>query len=179
MGATNGYSSAPQCVPSRAGLLTGKYQNRFGVESNGEDLAGFDAELTVAERLRQVGYTTCQIGKWHLGPGNAIGSHGFDYFYHKNRNAPGPANFNREGNKIEIRALPHTSYHIDDCSDMARTFIRKHKDDPFFLYLAYRAPHVPLDAPKKYLDRFPDKRPALRIDPVASDPKRINSFGLR
>ena len=53
--ATNGYSSAPQCVPSRAGLLIGKYQNRFGVESNKESLDGFNKELTIAERLKKVG----------------------------------------------------------------------------------------------------------------------------
>lgn len=165
--ATNGYSSAPQCIPSRAGLLTGKYQNRFGVESNGQDLAGFNAELTIAERLKKVGYTTCQVGKWHLGPGNAIDQHGFDYFYNKNRNTPGPANFDQEGNKKPVRNLPHTSYHIDDCSDMARIFIRKHQADPFFLYLAYRAPHVPLDAPKKHLDRFPGKMPERRRQALA------------
>ena len=55
--ATNGYSSAPQCVPSRAGLLIGKYQNRFGVESNKESLDGFNKELTIAARLKKVGYT--------------------------------------------------------------------------------------------------------------------------
>ena len=165
--ATNGYSSAPQCVPSRAGLMIGKYQNRFGVESNGLDLAGFDAELTIAERLKKVGYTTAQIGKWHLGPANAIDQHGFDYFYSKNRNAPCPSNFDREGNNIKTRNLPQTAYHLDDCSDMARTFIRKHKDHPFFLYLAYRAPHVPLDAPKKYLDRFPGEMPERRRQALA------------
>ena len=137
------------------------------MESNGLDLSGFDAELTVAERLKKVGYTTAQIGKWHLGPGNAIDQHGFDYFYNKNRNAPGPANFDREGNKIETRKLPQTAYHLDDCSDMARTFIRKHQGDPFFLYLAYRAPHVPLDAPRKYLDRFPGKMPERRRQALA------------
>lgn len=165
--ASNGYSTAPQCVPSRAGFLTGKYQNRFGVEANGRPLDGFDDEQTVAERLKQAGYTTAQIGKWHLGPGNAIDQHGFDYFYNKNRNAPAPANFNRDGQKISTGLLPHTSYHLDDCTSMAVTFIRKHQDDPFFLYLAYRAPHVPLDAPEKYLDRFPGEMPERRRQALA------------
>ncbi|MCH1507743.1 MAG: sulfatase-like hydrolase/transferase [Akkermansiaceae bacterium] len=165
--ATNGYSSAPQCVPSRAGLLTGKYQNRFGVESNGKDLAGFNKELTIAERLKKVGYTTAQIGKWHLGPGNAIDSHGFDYFYNKNRNAPSYGNFNLEGGKIPPQLIPHTQYHLDDCSRHALSFIRKQKDNPFFLYLAYRAPHVPLDAPKHHLDRFPGEMPERRRQALA------------
>ena len=54
--ARHGYSTAPQCVPSRAGLMIGKFQSRFGVESNGASLDGFDAELTIAERLQEAGY---------------------------------------------------------------------------------------------------------------------------
>ena len=165
--ATNGYSTAPQCIPSRAGLLIGKYQNRFGVEDNKQSLAGFDAEQTIAERLKTAGYTTAQIGKWHLGNGRDIGQHGFDYFYNKNRDAPGPSNFDRDGNPAPVGLLPHTSYHLDDCSDMAVTFIRKNHNKPFFLYLAYRAPHVPLDAPRKYLDRFPGKMPERRRQALA------------
>ena len=165
--ATNGYSSAPQCIPSRAGLLTGKYQNRFGVESNRTDLIGFNKELTIAERLKKVGYTTGQIGKWHLGPGNAIDQHGFDYFYNKNRNAPCHANFNLAGELVPTRPVPHTIFHLDDCSKYALSFIRKQKDNPFFLYLAYRAPHVPLDAPKHHLDRFPGEMPERRRQALA------------
>ncbi|HBE96813.1 MAG TPA: aryl-sulfate sulfohydrolase [Verrucomicrobiales bacterium] len=164
---TDGYSSAPQCVPSRAGLLTGKYQNRFGVESNRTDLIGFNKELTIAERLKKVGYTTGQIGKWHLGRGNAIDQHGFDYFYNKNRNAPCHANFNLAGELVPTRPVPHTIFHLDDCSRYALSFIRKQKDNPFFLYLAYRAPHVPLDAPEHHLDRFPGEMPERRRQALA------------
>ncbi len=67
--ARHGYSTAPQCVPSRAGLMIGKFQSRFGVESNGKALDGFNRELTIAERLQKVGYITAQFGKWHLGAG--------------------------------------------------------------------------------------------------------------
>jgi arylsulfatase A-like enzyme len=165
--ATNGYSSAPQCVPSRAGLMVGKYQNRFGIESIGMAMDGFNAELTIAERLKKLGYTPAQSGKWHLGPGTAIDQHGFDYFYNKNRNAPGPANFDADGNKVPTHLRPQTKYHLDDCSDAALTFIRKEQDKPFFLYLAYRAPHVPLDAPKEHLDRFPGKMPERRRQALA------------
>lgn len=165
--ATNGYSSAPQCIPSRAGLMTGKYQNRFGVEANGKELAGFDKELTVAERLKKVGYTTAQIGKWHLGKGSEIGDHGFDVFYNKNGNIPAWGNFNEKGETFPTKQVPHTEYHLDACSGAALAFIRRQKKNPFFLYLAYRAPHVPLDAPQKHLDRFPDEMPERRRQALA------------
>jgi len=165
--ATNGYSSAPQCIPSRAGLLIGKYQNRFGVEANGRDLSGFDKEITVAEHLKTVGYTTAQIGKWHLGPGSKIDSHGFDFFFNKNANRAAHGNMNARGEKVPTGLIPHREYHLDACSDAALTFIRKQQDNPFFLYLAYRAPHVPLDAPKKHLDRFPGEMPERRRQALA------------
>ncbi|MGB0743954.1 MAG: sulfatase-like hydrolase/transferase [Opitutales bacterium] len=165
--ATNGYSSAPQCKPSRAGLIAGKYQNRLGVEQNEDSLKGFDAERTIAERLKEAGYVTCHLGKWHLGHPKKIGDHGFDYFYKKEDNKPSISNFDRDGNKRRAGNLPHTSYHIDDCSDMARMFIRKYQHKPFFIYLAYRAPHVPLDAPKKYLKRFPGEMPERRRQALA------------
>lgn len=62
---TRGYVTAPQCVPSRAGVLTGRYQQRFGVEDNNKGPLPL-AELTIAERLKTAGYVTGQVGKWHL-----------------------------------------------------------------------------------------------------------------
>ena len=62
--ARNGYSTAPQCVPSRAGLMVGKFQSRFGVETNGNSLQGFNREQTIAERLQKAGYVTAHFGKW-------------------------------------------------------------------------------------------------------------------
>ena len=96
---TSGYVSAPQCVPSRAGLLSGQYQNRFGVESNGLPLDGFNAEQTIAERLKKAGYATGMTGKWHLGDGPEIVRHGFDDVYYKHANRPGWANFNLDGSE--------------------------------------------------------------------------------
>ena len=165
--ATNGYSSAPQCVPSRAGLLAGKAQNRFGVESNGVSLDGFDAELTIAERLKSAGYATGQIGKWHLGLTSKITDHGFDDVYSKNANRPCYANYSLDGKTIPMQQVDDGLYHLDACSKAATTFIQRHEDEPFFLYLAYRAPHVPLDAPNKYLDRFPGKMPERRRQALA------------
>ncbi|MGY8768937.1 MAG: sulfatase-like hydrolase/transferase [Pirellulales bacterium] len=70
---TSGYCSAPQCRPSRAGLLTGRYQNRFGLEQNGDAALPW-SERTIAERLADAGYVTGMCGKWHLD--GSVGSNG-------------------------------------------------------------------------------------------------------
>ncbi len=165
--ATNGYSTAPQCVPSRAGLLSGRAQSRFGVEANGGSMEGFNAQTTIAERLKKAGYATGQIGKWHLGPNPQIIDHGFDDVYSKNANRPCHANFTLEGKTTPMQLDKDKNYHLDACSKAALAFIKRHADEPFFIYLAYRAPHVPLDAPKEYLDRFPGKMPERRRQALA------------
>jgi len=170
---TSGYSTAPQCIPSRAGLLAGRAQNRFGLESNGKDLAGFNAQVTIGERLQKVGYRTAQFGKWHLGSGGKIPTHGFHGVYNKNGNRPCLANINLKGEPVPMGPEDNKLYHIDACSQAADGFIRHTRaaspDDPppFFLYIAYRAPHVPLDAPQSYLDRFPGKMPERRRQALA------------
>ena len=135
---TSGCVTAPQCVPSRAGLLSGRFQNRFGVESNGESLAGFNKQTTIAERLKKAGYATGMTGKWHLGPQPDNVQHGFDDVYYKNANRPGWANFNLDGS--DRRSGPEHSklYHLDANSEAACAFIRRHHDEPFFFHCAYR-----------------------------------------
>jgi uncharacterized sulfatase len=132
--ATNGYVSAPQCVPSRAGLLTGRFQNRFGVENNGAALAGFNEQLTLAERLKHVGYATGMTGKWHLGPHHEITQHGFDDVY-CNQGGGGRtwANFDLEGNTIPGGEIRSPVYHLDDNSAAACAFIKRHANEPFLL----------------------------------------------
>ena len=169
---TDGYVTAPQCVPSRGGILTGQYQNRFGLESNPqfrdpEVMARFDEIKTIAERLKQAGYATGMAGKWHLGPGHEITRHGFDHVFHKNSNATGQANFDLEGKDVPFGPERCGLYHVDACSEVAAAFVSRYHDEPFFFYLAYRAPHVPLDAPKKYLDRFPGEMPQRRRQALA------------
>lgn len=164
---TNGYVTAPQCMPSRAGLLTGKSQNRFGVESNGAKIAGFNREQTIAERLRTVDYATGMTGKWHLGPPHQIPLHGFRDVYYKNANRPGWANVDLEGNHVKPGLEQSKMYHLDANSQAAASFIKQHANEPFFYYCAYRAPHVPLDAPPKYLKRFPGEMPERRRQALA------------
>jgi arylsulfatase A-like enzyme len=163
----HGYSTAPQCVPSRAGLMTGKFQARFGVEDNGSSLEGFNRETTIARRLQDAGYITAQFGKWHLGPTDEIPRHGFKHVFAQNGSRPFSANIGLDGNDRPMSDLPNELYHIDGCSRAAASLIERYKDSPFFLYIAYRAPHVPLDAPKAYLDRFPGPMPERRRQALA------------
>ncbi len=165
--ARHGYSTAPQCVPSRAGLLVGKFQSRFGVEANGRDLSGFNKEVTIAERLQDAGYVTAQFGKWHLGPGPKITDHGFRHVFSQNSRRPFASNITLDGKDRPMSNLPPEMYHVDGCSRAAASLIERYKEEPFFLYVAYRAPHVPLDAPPKYLSRFPGKMPERRRQALA------------
>lgn len=171
---TDGYCTAPQCVPSRGGLLTGQYQTKWGLESNPQfkdpkTLKRFDELETIPERLKQAGYVTGMAGKWHLGPSraDAIASHGFDKAFHKNSSRPGHWNMNLEGEDVEPQEQTGGGYHIDMISSFACSFIDRFNDKPFFFYLACRAPHVPLDAPEKYLARFPGEMPERRRQALA------------
>jgi uncharacterized sulfatase len=165
--AKQGYSTAPQCVPSRAGLMIGKFQSRFGVEANGGTLDGFDKETTIASRLQKAGYVTAQFGKWHLGPTASIPQHGFKHVFAQNAQQPFSANITIDGQDRPMGNLTPEMYHVDACSRAAASVIERHKDSSLFLYIAYRAPHVPLDAPKKYLDRFPGEMPQRRRQALA------------
>lgn len=162
----SGYATAPQCVPSRAGVLTGVFQSKFGVEKNGDPLTGFNEQLTIAEKLKANGYTTGMAGKWHLGPADEITEHGFDWVFNK-AFIKGNANFDVNGYRHAFGPETSGMYHIDACSAAASAFIDKNSESPFFLYLAYRAPHVPLDATEKYLSRFPGEMPERRRQALA------------
>ena len=166
-----GYVTAPQCAPSRAGLLTGRYQQKFGFECNfdapkghGEPLPGTGlpaGEKTMADFLRAAGYHTGAVGKWHLGdePQFHPLQRGFDEFfgflwgsshYMRPEGAPIP-NLIRNNEPVRI-----TSYLTDVLGGEACSYIEKNKDLPWFLYLAFNAPHTPLEATQNYLDRFPE-----------------------
>ena len=163
----SGYVTAPQCTPSRAGLLSGRFQAKFGVESNGVDMTGFNQQQTIAERLKKAGYTTGMAGKWHLGSIHEIVDHGFDFAYHKHSAAKGWANYNFYGEYVPWAEQNTNLYHLEAVNKAACGFIDKNHDDPFFFYAAYRAPHVPMDAPQKYLDRFPGEMPERRRHALA------------
>jgi len=160
--ATHGYSTAPQCVPSRGGLMTGRFQGRFNLDNNGSSLNGFNRQVTLAERLQEAGYVTAQFGKWHLGPMEEIPRHGFRHVFAQHGQQVFAANITVDGRDRPMGDHPPSDYHIDACSKAAEAVIGRYHDQPFFLYVAYRAPHTPLDAPQHYKDRFPGPMPERR-----------------
>ena len=157
--------SSTVCCPSRAGLITGRYQQRYGHECNeGQGFTGLSkSELTLADRLKTAGYKTSAIGKWHLG--NDSGFHpndrGFDYFY--GFLAGGRSYFpdlknDREGDTHAIlenrKHVLFEGYLTDVLGDKANEFIERNSNNPFFMYLAYNAVHTPMHATKEDLALF-------------------------
>jgi uncharacterized sulfatase len=142
--------------------MTGKFQGRFDLDNNGSALDGFNKETTIATRLQNAGYVTAQFGKWHLGPQNEITRHGFKHVFSQHGGQKFAANITLDGKDRPMSDLPPTEYHLDGCSKAAASIIERYKDQPFFLYVAYRGPHTPLDAPQSYMNRFPGEMPERR-----------------
>lgn len=175
---TNGYVTYPVCSPSRAGMITGRYQGRFGYRRN-PTLNPFDEnaglpleEENMAEILKKVDYHTGYVGKWHLGthPKFRPNVRGFDEFYGfvagGHRYFPEDLVYqtiedvDRRGGWYNTKLLRNEQrvetdeYLTDELSNEAVDFIVKHHEKPFFLFLSYNAPHTPMQASQKYLDRF-------------------------
>lgn len=166
----NGYVTASVCGPTRAGALTGRYQQRFGCEDNPAPYKTHDSirvgiplsEKLISERLKPLGYSTAVYGKWHMGGerGDTLlmpNNRGFDDFfgflegaalYIDSTNAEQKFMRNNQQLDTEYRYL------TDAIGDEACQFIDRNSDKPFFLYLPFSAVHAPLQATDTYLEPF-------------------------
>jgi len=152
----NGYVSCPVCSPSRAGLMTGRYQNRFGHEFNPVGYKALPlAEKTLADRLKAAGYVTGLVGKWHLGGGVPElypTSRGFDEFF--GFLAQAHDYFRAAGIVRGREPVASMDYTTDAFGREAVDFIERHKQQSWFLYLAFNAVHCPLQATPERLAKF-------------------------
>ncbi len=174
---SNGYVSHPFCGPSRAGLITGRYQARFGMDEN-LAYAPFDREhglppeeKTFAARLKEAGYRTALVGKWHLGAAEPFHplNRGFDFFYGFLGGGHDYFRFNAVRSHESLMPLSENrntvgfeGYLTDALTDRAVDFIGERQDSPFFLFLSYSAPHVPLQAPEALIEKYAHVEPQDR-----------------
>ncbi len=164
---TNGYVSHSFCSPTRAGMLTGRYQHRFGHENNPTWMPQSTAEglpiqeTTIADAMAGAGYTTGMVGKWHQGAHpqfhpnrrgfqeyfGALGG-GHQYFPGDKGSVEYTIPMNRDGKDV-----PQTKYLTAEFGQEAAAYVQRHaaEDKPWLLYLAFNAPHTPLQAPEEWL----------------------------
>ncbi|NND98480.1 MAG: sulfatase [Pirellulaceae bacterium] len=163
---TDGHVTASVCSPSRAALMTGKYQQRFGHEANTPPSDhGMDVDQsTMADAMKQLGYRTGVIGKWHLGDRDEFypTRRGFDYFFglregsrsyfynaKKDDRASSYKKIEENGQQVAF-----DGYLTDVLGDKAVEFVESDSQDPFFLFLSFTAPHGPMQATEHDLARF-------------------------
>jgi arylsulfatase A-like enzyme len=176
---TQGYVTASVCGPSRAGLLTGVYQQKFGCGEN-PTASGYPDKMKypmagvprsqpmISEMLKEQGYTTGMVGKWHLGVNDSLRPHarGFDFYYGFLNGSHSYEEWTNEFAKNKSRwpifrnnemEPPQKDIYLTDLfSDEAVGFIDRNHEKPFFLFMSYNAIHHPWQVPEKYAERTKD-----------------------
>jgi arylsulfatase A-like enzyme len=155
-----GYVSGHVCSPTRAGLMTGRYQQRLGLYTGGEAGSGLPmSETLFPQYLKPAGYTTAQFGKWHLGPDPAWSPalRGFDEVFgflgrgaHDYFKLDDPEDPIYRGTEV----VQEEGYLTDRLGEETAAFITRNKSKPFFAYLAFNAVHAPLQAPDDEIAKF-------------------------
>lgn len=152
---TQGYTSGHVCSPTRAGLMTGRYQQRFGIYTAGEGGSGVPLnEVFIPQRLKPAGYVSGALGKWHLGLTKEYHAmnRGFDEFYGFMGRGAHPYFDHSDMNHPIYRGfkpIKEEGYLTTRITEEAVDFISHHKKEHFFLYVAYNAVHSPPEAPKE------------------------------
>ena len=167
---TDFYANGANCSPTRTGFITGRYQQRFGIEQPlpGNALTGLlPSDTSLPRLLRQAGYTTALIGKWHLGfrPEFHPNKHGFDEFWGFMAGAHDYYDAKDLYHNDQPAAM--SGYLTDELTTQANNFIAAHQRGPFFIEVAYNATHWPFQPP----NLPPDKRarPDLLHDGTRAD----------
>lgn len=163
---SDAHVTASVCSPSRAGILTGKYQQRFGYECNeGDGYTGMDTGQTLIPKILQKhGYATAAFGKWHLGFEKAQHplQKGFQYYYgflsgsrsYFYRPEKDDRNDSKNALLENYQQVSFNGYLTDVLGEKAAEYIRLNKEHPFFMYWAPNAVHTPMEATKEDLDKF-------------------------
>ena len=160
---TDAHVSATVCAPSRAGLITGKYQQRFGFEANGTGGIGLSDDVeTIADAFKKNNYKTIALGKWHLGESHSDhpNQRGFDDFYGfiGGSRSYFPVQNPSKGHTLQYngKRVIFDGYLTDVLGEKSVSYVEENKEHPFFMYLAYNAPHTPRHAKKEHLQKYKD-----------------------
>ncbi len=178
---TYAYAAHPVCSPTRAALMTGKHPNRVNItdwipghDPKNRPLLGPQdgtelplEEVTLAEKLKEKGYRTCYIGKWHLGDeGYFPEDQGFEINIGGHHRGSPPGGYYSPYENPKLEDGPEGEYLTDRLTEESIRFIEANRENPFFLYLAFYTVHTPIQAAEGHFEKYRAKREALNLEEV-------------